>query len=274
MHGSVINSPQVVALYGDDSILVVESAENWWPRAQSRGHVVDFAQFRMLSGELVMETSAGPRMAGRRQCSNHVSTVDIVKRFATLRTRPKDEAWERQDFPLQPKNGICAPCNAPHELPVAGFRRGRQSGVGAVFRPKDKKHLQALSTETRRERGKHRPSSYFAASFVRLLAATTRSRRKARLDREGQPHLRLPRDGILGFGRLDRLGRDITLDMELGVPALRLFHTYTPTTRRVHGAQDNHSWRQSQRPCSMTRGPAHCPHNPSIKALEADETEH
>lgn len=39
----------------------------------------------MLSGELVMETSAGPRMAGRRQCSNHVSTVDIVKRFATLR---------------------------------------------------------------------------------------------------------------------------------------------------------------------------------------------
>lgn len=50
MHGSVINSPQVVALYGDDSILVVESAENWWPRAQSRGHVVDFAQFRYMKG--------------------------------------------------------------------------------------------------------------------------------------------------------------------------------------------------------------------------------
>lgn len=106
--------------------------------------------------------------------------------------------------------------------------RGRQSGVGAAFRPKDKKHLRALSTETRRQRGKHRPSSYFGASFVRLLAATTRSRRKARLDREGQPHLRLPRDGIWGFGRLDRLGRDMRLDMELGVPALRLFHTDTP----------------------------------------------
>lgn len=129
-----------------------------------------------------------------------------------------------------------------------------------MFRPKDKKHLQALSTETRRERGKHRPSSYFAASFVRLLAATTRSRRKARLDREGQPHLRLPRDGILGFGRLDRLGRDITLDMELGVPALRLFHTYTPTTRRVHGAQDNHSWRQSQRPWYTGRNCFPCTH--------------
>jgi hypothetical protein len=106
--------------------------------------------------------------------------------------------------------------------------RGRHSGVGAVFRPKDKKHLRALSTETRRERGKHRPSSYFGASFVRLWAATTRSRRKARLDREGQPRLRLPRDGIWGFGRLDRLGRDMTLDMEVGVPALRLLHTWTP----------------------------------------------
>lgn len=182
--------------------------------------------------------------------------------------------------------------------------RGRQSGVGAAFRPKDKKHLRALSTETRRERGEHRPSSYFAASFVRLLAATTRSRRKARLDREGQPHLRLRRDGIWGFGRLDRLGRDKTLDMELGVPALRLLHTYTPlrvvsTELRIvtRGASHGgHSilntlvslvYTQTTVPSSMTRGQDYycvCskthsllalePRSPSIKALEADEMEH
>lgn len=103
------------------------------------------------------------------------------------------------------------------------------------------------------------------------------SRRKARLDREGQPHLRLPRDGIWGFGRLDRLGRDMTLDMELvvGVPALCLFHTYTPldvvsTEVRMATRGASHSghgildtivslvYTYTPVPSSMTRGAAYC----------------
>ena len=46
--GSFRNALQVVALYRDDGVSVLESAENRWPRVQSRGHVVDFAQFRRM----------------------------------------------------------------------------------------------------------------------------------------------------------------------------------------------------------------------------------